>query len=323
MARGDPGVWTMATIGRMFGGGAETFMGAPACDDPSAVKGRAALIGAPVATSYPSVGAYCAGAPAAIRAAASAYAANRGHVNFDLGAAALPDGALADCGDLGRDAADAAGNRLRIRNAVAAVLGAGAVPVVLGGDDSVPIPVLQGFAGQPALTVLQVDAHIDWREQVEGERWGLSSTMRRASEMGHVEAIVQVGARGIGSARPEDLAAAHDWGARIVTAETLALEGLEAALAQIPAGAQVFVALDLDALDPSAMPAVIAPTAGGLGYWQVLGLIKGAAARGRIAGMTMTEFMPDHDVQGRGAALAAQLLTSACGLIGAAGDARA
>ncbi len=309
----------MATIGAMFGGGAETFMGVPACDDPAAAPARAALIGAACATPYPSVGAYCAGAPAAIRAAAAGYAANRGHLNFDLGRPALPDGALVDCGDLGVDPADPAGNRLRIRNAVTAVLGAGAVPVVLGGDDSVPIPVLQGHAGQPALTVLQIDAHIDWREQVEGERWGLSSTMRRASEMGHVGAIVQVGARGIGSARPDDFAAAQDWGVRFVTAERLRMDGLAAALALIPEGANVFVSLDCDALDPAVMPAVIAPTAGGLSYGEVLGLIKGAAARGRIAGMAMVEFMPDHDVQGRGAALAAQLLTSACGIIAESG----
>ncbi len=305
----------MATIGSMFGGGADTFMGVPACADPSGASACAALIGAPLATPYASVGAYCAGAPAAIRAAASAYAANRGHVNFDLGRAALPDGTLVDCGDLGGDPADPAGNRLRIRNAVAALLGAGAVPVVLGGDDSVPIPVLQGYAGQPAMTVLQIDAHIDWREQVEGERWGLSSTMRRASEMGHVESIVQVGARGIGSARPDDFAAACDWGAQFVTAERLAMDGVAAALEMIPQGADVFVSLDVDAFDPAVMPAVIAPTAGGLSYWQVMGLIKGAASRGRIAGLAMVEFMPDHDEQGRGAALAAQILTSACGII--------
>ena len=93
------------------------------------------------------------------------------------------------------------------------------------------------------------------------------------------------------------------------------MDGLAAALALIPEGANVFVSLDCDALDPAVMPAVIAPTAGGLSYGEVLGLIKGAAARGRIAGMAMVEFMPDHDVQGRGAALAAQLLTSACGII--------
>ena len=63
------------------------------------------------------------------------------------------------------------------------VLAAGAVPMVLGGDDSIPIPVLQAYADRGPVTVVQIDAHIDWRDEVKGERWGLSSTMRRASEM--------------------------------------------------------------------------------------------------------------------------------------------
>ena len=57
------------------------------------------------------------------------------------------------------------------------------------------------FAGRQVV-ILQIDAHIDWRDEVGGEHWGLSSNMRRASEMAHVTGIVQVGQRGIGSARP-------------------------------------------------------------------------------------------------------------------------
>jgi arginase family enzyme len=83
------------------------------------------------------------------------------------------------------------------------VLDRGAVPFLLGGDDSLPIPMLEAFGAHRGkrLTILQIDAHIDWRDEVGGERLGLSSTMRRASEMGHVERIIQVGQRGIGSAR--------------------------------------------------------------------------------------------------------------------------
>ncbi|MCL4188175.1 MAG: arginase family protein [Rhodobacteraceae bacterium] len=303
----------MASLGEMFGAGAGGgFMGLPRWE------GRAAdvvLLGADAATPYPSVGAYCRGGPAAIRAAADAYAANLGHVNFDLGAPTVPAGArVADAGDLATDDADAEGNRARIARAVGEVLAAGAVPVLLGGDDSVQIPMLGAHAGR-RVTVLQVDAHIDWRDEVQGERMGLSSTMRRASEMAHVERIVQVGARGIGSARPADLADARDRGVEFVTAAELHRDGNARAVAAIPQGAEVVICLDLDALDPAIMPAVIGRTAGGLGFCQTLGLIGAVAARARIAGLGMVEFMPGRDVDGLGATTAQQLLAAALGLI--------
>ena len=69
---------------------------------------------------------------------------------------------------------------------------------MIGGDDLVPIPLFEAFAGRGSYTVLQIDAHIDWRDDVNGERLGLSSTMRRASEMGQIGRIIQVGQRGIG-----------------------------------------------------------------------------------------------------------------------------
>ena len=189
-------------------------------------------------------------------------------------------------------------------------------PVLVGGDDSVPIPMLGAFArrGRP-LTVLQIDAHIDWRDAVGGERLGLSSTMRRASEMEHVERIVQVGQRGIGSARPADHADALRWGVQFVPASEVAREGIARAAALVPRGAEVAICLDLDALDPSVMPAVIGRTAGGLGYWQVVELIAAVAGRARIAAFDMVEFMPARDIDGQGATTAAQLLATVVGLI--------
>ena len=72
---------------------------------------------------------------------------------------------------------------------------------MFGGDDSTPIPFITGFAGSPPIAILQIDAHIDWRDTIRGERYGYSSTMRRASEQSHVWRIVQAGMRGLGSAR--------------------------------------------------------------------------------------------------------------------------
>jgi agmatinase len=133
--------------------------------------------------------------------------------------------------------------------------------------------------------------------------------------MGHVARIVQVGQRGIGSARPVDFADAKAWGAEFVSGAEVAREGVGRAVELIPEGAEVVVVLDCDALDPAVMPAVIARVPGGLGYWDVLGLLEGVAAKARIAGMAVTEFMPARDIDGQGAAVAAALVTSALGLI--------
>ena len=305
-------------LGTMFGAtGVSTFMGIPACSDPEEVKGGIALIGADGCTPYPSVGFYCARGPAAIRGAGAAYAANLTHMNFDLGGPVFPNGVTAvDLGDLPVAEADAAGNRSLLQSTVAKVLDRGAVPFLLGGDDSLPIPMLQAFAGRGReLVILQIDAHIDWRDDVGGERLGLSSTMRRASEMEHVGRIIQIGQRGIGSARPGDVADALAYGVQFVSAGAVARAGIGPVLDLVPEGADVVVCLDLDALDPSVMPAVIGRTAGGMTYWQVFDLIAGVAAKARIAAFDMVEFMPDRDIDGQGAAVAAQLLAGVMGIV--------
>ncbi len=309
----------MVDLKDMFGGGGErgTFLGLPAAGGWDALSADIVIFGADCATPYASVGAYCAGGPAAMRAGVAAYAGDTGRVNFDLGGPVLPEGVEAvDAGDLPTDPADAPGNRARIERATRAVLGAGAVPVLLGGDDSVPIPFLAAFDGQEPVTIVQIDAHIDWRDEVQGERLGLGSTMRRASEMGHVERIVQVGARGIGSAGMEALAAARGWGAHLVCAHELDGGGIARAIELVPEGARVVICFDCDGLDPSIMPAVIAPTAGGLSYREALALIRGVAGRARIAGFDLVEFVPERDRNGDGARMAGQLLASVVGIIG-------
>jgi len=306
----------MVDLADMFGGGEGTrFLGLPA-GDLQALEADIVIFGADCATPYRSVGAYCAGGPAAIRAGAAAYSGDLSKVNFDLLGPVLPESVRAvDVGDLAVDPADSAGNRVAIAAATRQILAAGAVPVLLGGDDSLPIPLIEalGAGGEP-LTILQIDAHIDWREMVEGEPLGLSSTMRRASEMAHVERIIQVGARGVGSAGMADLQAARDWGVHLIPAHQFGDPQAVADL--IPEGARVAICFDCDALDPAIMPAVIAPTAGGLSYAQVLGLIRAVAARGRIVSFDMVEFMAARDRDGAGARTAAQLLTSVLGVIG-------
>lgn len=308
----------MPDLGKMFGvaGRVDTFLGLPSAGS-GFDKTDIVILGADCATPYASVGAYCAGGPDAIRAGSADYAGATDKVNFDLGGPLLPDGVQAvDAGNVPTDPDDAEGNRNRIADTVRQIVAAQAVPVLLGGDDSLPTPMLEALEGQGDLTILQIDAHIDWRDSVDGESLGLSSTMRRASEMDHVTGIVQVGARGVGSARMADLRAARDWGSVIIPAGDLEDGGLEQAIDAIPERSQVVLCIDCDGLDPSIMPAVIAPTAGGLSYDQTIRLLKKVADKARIAAVDVVEFMPQRDRDGEGARCAAQLVTTILGLIG-------
>lgn len=295
---------------------AATFLGLPSAALAEAAAADIAILGAATATPYPWVGAYCADAPAAIRGGIARLAPARDHMDFDLGGRLLPDGVTAvDCGDLPINPSDAAGNRATISAAIEALLDGGAVPVVLGGDDSVPIPLFQAFAGRGKFTILQIDAHIDWRDEVQGIRLGLSSPMRRASEMDWIDRIIQVGIRGAGSARVGDYEDACRAGVTFVTAREVAASGVQRAIDAIPVGADLLITLDCDGLDPSVIPGVIAPAPGGLTYWQTLELLHGAAQRGRIAGFDIVEFVPERDPDQRGALTAARLVANAIGLI--------
>jgi agmatinase len=295
-----------------------TFLGFRPCPDLSKLDAPIALFGAPGATPYASVGAYCRNGPAALRQALAGMSANVDRHDFDVGGCLFPSDAAkpVDCGDVPFSETDFDANRRAIDQAVRTVLGRGTVPVLVGGDDSVPIPFLHAMgAATKDLTILQIDAHIDWRDEVRGERLGLSSTMRRASEMPHVGRMVQVGARGIGSAATRDYEEAVARDVRFVFAEQVHREGVGAALMAIPAGADIAICFDADGLDPSIMPAAIGRSPGGLWYWQTLDLIRGAADKGRIVGMAFVEFMAERDVDGLGALNFGRLLMEALGLV--------
>ncbi len=295
----------------------ETFLGLPKGNITDLAGAGLAIVGVPTASPYEAAGAYCASAPEAIRNAIAPYAGNLLHHDFDLDGQIFPDGQVSavDCGNLDCGEDDSKANRDMIRASVNSILDQHAVPIVIGGDDSVPTPVLQAFEGRGDITILQIDAHIDWRDEVHGERWGLSSTMRRASEMGHVKNIIQVGRRGIGSARPEDVADALAWGVEFIDARDVHDDGLGGVIDLIPDGANVVIALDCDGLDPAIMPGVIGRAPGGLSYWDVVDMIHGVGKKGRIAGFNIVEFMPDMDVDDLGALVAARLIVNALGIV--------
>jgi agmatinase len=173
----------------------------------------------------------------------------------------------------------------------------GATLVTLGGDHGIPIPVmraLESFAEN--ITLVHVDAHLDWRNDVNGEPEGYSSPIRRASEMAWFGKIVQIGIRGIGSARTGEVEAARAYGADIVTAYEMHDIGMGAVLERIPNGGPYYLTIDAAGIDPTIMPAVMAQTPGGLNWVQTHQLIHGLVKKGRVLGMDLVEIAPSYDV---------------------------
>ena len=253
------------------------------------LESRFAVLGIPQGIPYPgrsSAGA--AEAPAAIRGRSARYGRMLSHFDFDLGRApgAL---SLADCGDV--PAAEAP-------RAVRAILATGAMPIVLGGDDSTTALALRGFEGQEPFHILQIDAHIDYRDEVDGVRDGYSSPMRRAAEMPWVKRIVHCGTRGVGSARPEDVRDTLARGNAVITAREVRKYGVARVLDQFPAGERYYVAFDCDGMDPAVMPGTSAPLPGGLSFDDAAELLAGLALRGKVVGINFAEHYPSLDVNG-------------------------
>ena len=277
----------------------------------------AAVFGAPHGTPYPEIdNSIHRGAPDAFRTVLTEDAEWLDHWDFDLGGPLLRHGQkICDLGNLKTRPKDGAHNRGLIEQTTRNILEAGAVPIMFGGDDSVPIPFIAAYSDHPAIVILQIDAHIDWRQERRGESMGFSSTMRRASEHGHVWRIVQAGARGIGSAREGEVRDALDWGAHIVTAREIHHKGVDDVLRQIPEDCDCVISFDCDALDAAEMPAVAYPTPGGLTYTQVTDLIAGVAEKARIAGFCMVEFVPSRDRTKIAAFTAARIAANVVGRI--------
>jgi len=296
----------------------DTFLGLNRCKDFTSIRASSAFIGVPCATPYGSVGAYAKNGPKSLRQAIASLTANIERHNFDLGGATFPQGTMraVDCGDLEWDEQDFASNRNTIREAVATIAKNGVVPIVIGGDDSVPIPMIEAMAEVgDDFTILQIDAHIDWRKEHMGERFGLSSTMRRASEMPHIKTIIQVGARGIGSAHSDDYDDAVNWGVKFFTAHQIHQEGITAVLDHIRPNTHLIICFDIDALDPAIAPNTIGRAPGGLSYYQALDLISGAASKAKLSAMDFVEIMPEVDIDGLGGLTVSRLVAASMGII--------
>jgi agmatinase len=289
------------------------FLGCPVVDDLARLDADVVVLGIPHAVSYPldeHEQRGLATAPAAVRDASQQFAEDLTHHDFDLGHAFLREGGprLVDVGDVPFEFGAGTENARRADDVLAQIVGQGAMPLVIGGDDSIPPIVAGAAAHRGTFDVVTIDAHLDFRDETDGERFGRSSPARRMSEMPPVRSVTQIGLRGIGSSRTSEFEDAQAAGQRLITAAQVHEHGHQWLCDQLPLGGDVFVSIDVDGLDPGVAPATGWPQPGGLSFRHVASIIAELSRTGRIIGGDVVELLPGRDVNGLTALTATRLL---------------
>ena len=222
---------------------------------------------------------------------------------------------IVDIGDADIVHTDTVKSHANIKAGVQAILAAGAIPVVLGGDHSVNIPCIDAFDGQDAFHLVQIDAHLDFVNERHGVRYGHGNPMRRAAEKPYVTGLSQVGIRNVSSTSRDGYEDARAMGSDIVSVRQFRKMGVEAMLARIPEGVRYYVTIDIDGFDPSIAAGTGTPSHGGFLYYEMLEFLDGLTRQGRIVGVDLVEVAPDYDLSGSTTTLAAQLLLNVIGRI--------
>jgi agmatinase len=179
------------------------------------------------------------------------------------------------------------------------------LPVMLGGDHTATVPVIEVLAGSiPGLRVLQLDAHPDLREEFLGERFNYASAMARVMDVVAPEAVYQVGMR-TGAREEFQRKAPHLFPAH-------AIHPVEAVRTLVPELSRhpLYVTIDIDVLDPSEAPGTGAPEPCGLRTAELIEIIRLLAAC-RIVGTDVVEVAEDFDPSGRTAITASWVLREA------------
>ena len=222
---------------------------------------------------------------------------------------------IVDLGDADIVHTDTEASHANIETGVRAILDAGALPVVIGGDHSINIPCIRAFDDQGDIHILQIDAHLDFVDERHGVRHGHGNPMRRAAELDYVTGLTQVGIRNVSSTAKEGYADARAMGSDIISVRQAREMGTRGVLGHVPAGARLYVTIDIDAFCPSIAPGTGTPSHGGFLYYEVLEILQAAAERHEIVGIDLVEVAPDYDASGSTSILAAQILLNFLGFI--------
>jgi agmatinase len=296
--------------------GISTFGKRPYVEDWSTLDADVAILGAPFdgGTQWRPGARF---GPRAVREASTLFAfGHAGAYDHEDDATYLDgDVRIVDMGDADIIHTDTEGSHRNIETGVRAALAAGALPVVIGGDHSVNIPVIRAFDGQDPFHIVQIDAHLDFVDERHGVRHGHGNPMRRAAEKEYVTGLTQLGIRNVSSTAKEGYADARAMGSDILSVRQVRKLGLDAVIDRLPKGARIYLTIDIDAFCPSIAPGTGTPSHGGFLYYDVLEILQEIANRHEVIGIDLVEVAPDYDPTGSTAILAAQLLLNTLGFI--------
>jgi guanidinobutyrase len=194
----------------------------------------------------------------------------------------------------------------------AEVLGHGCVPLTLGGDHTIALPILRAMAAQHGpVAMVHVDAHADVNDDMFGERIAHGTPFRRAVEEGLLDChkVTQIGLRGTGYAADD-----FDWprrqGFTLVPAHTVWHQSLAPLMEQVRqrvGNTPCYLSFDIDGIDPAYAGGTGTPEIGGLTVPQALEIIRGCRGL-NIVGADLVEVSPPYDTTGNTALLGANLL---------------
>ncbi|AMD00706.1 agmatinase [Halomonas chromatireducens] len=192
------------------------------------------------------------------------------------------------------------------------VLANGCIPLTLGGEHTITLPILRAIAKKHGpVGLIHIDAHADVNEHMFGEPIAHGTPFRRAQEEGLLAAnrVVQIGLRGTGYSA-EDFDWCRQQGFRVVTAEECWHKSLAPLMDEVReqmGDGPVYISFDIDGLDPSVAPGTGTVEMGGLTSAQGLEIVRGAAGL-NIVGGDLVEVSPPYDPSGNTALMGATLL---------------
>jgi guanidinobutyrase len=233
---------------------------------------------------------------------------------YNLGTGAAPFDSLqvADIGDLAINTFSLSDSLSIIQDSYTEILRSDAMPLAIGGDHSITLPILRAMAKRHGpLALVHVDAHADVNDDMFGERETHGTVFRRAYEEGLINPhkTYQIGLRGTGYGA-DDFTEATGWGFQQFPAQELwhrSLSPLGAEIRRDIGDAPVYVTYDIDSLDPAYAPGTGTPEIGGLTTPQALELIR--ALKGlNVVGADLVEVSPPYDTTGNTALTAANIL---------------
>jgi len=187
-----------------------------------------------------------------------------------------------------------------IRKALARILSKKKIPIVLGGDHLITLPIIEEIHPiYPDLHLIHIDAHTDLREEYLGEALSHSTVMRKIVDHLGEGRLFQIGIR---SGTEEEFEIARKWKS-IVPINPRPLGAMVKRLKNQP----VYVTLDLDVIDPGFLPGVGTPEPGGLTFHGFLSLLKNLQSL-RVVGFDLVELTPDYDPTGISSVTASVIL---------------